>query len=78
MCIIWVGVQKDKVNPKVILKRPQSDNMQAIRDKQLYILEEPLFCRPSPRLLIGLNKIASILHPTIFPPFIEGKDPLID
>lgn len=77
MCIIWVGVQKDKVNPKVILKRPQSDKMQAIQNKQLYILEEPLFCRPSPRLLLGLNKIASILHPTIFPPFIEGKDLLI-
>jgi iron complex transport system substrate-binding protein len=78
MCIIWVGVQKEKVNPKVIVYRPESEKMQAITNQQLYILEEPLFCRPSPRLLLGLNKIASILHPTIFPPFFENRDPLLD
>ncbi|WP_078410084.1 cobalamin-binding protein [Priestia abyssalis] len=73
ICIVWVGVQKEKVNPKVILKRPESEQMAAIKNNQLYILEEPLFCRPSPRLLLGLNKIASILHPSIFPPMIENK-----
>ena len=52
--------------------------MEAIKNNQLYILEEPLFCRPSPRLLLGLNKIASILHPTIYPQFDENKDPLLD
>ncbi|HWO95837.1 MAG TPA: cobalamin-binding protein [Bacillus sp. (in: firmicutes)] len=78
MCIIWVGVQKEKVNPKVILKRSESEQMTAIKNNQLHILEEPLFCRPSPRLLLGLNKIASILHPSIFPPMIESEDPLMD
>ena len=52
--------------------------MEAIKNNQLYILEEPLFCRPSPRLLLGLNKIASILHPTIYPRFNENIDPLLD
>lgn len=78
MCIIWVGVQKEKINPKVILNRPNSKQMEAIKSNQLYILEESLFCRPSPKLLLGLNKIASILHPYIFPPIIENKDPLLD
>ena len=78
ICLIWVGVQKEKVNPKVILKRPEAEQMEAIKNNQLYILEEPLFCRPSPRLLLGLNKIASILHPTIYPKFDENKDPLLD
>jgi iron complex transport system substrate-binding protein len=77
ICIIWVGVHKKKVNPKVILKRPNSMKMAAINNNQMYILEEELFCRPSPRLLIGLNKIASILHPTVFPPFSENRDPLL-
>ncbi|WP_342431322.1 cobalamin-binding protein [Neobacillus sp. FSL H8-0543] len=77
MCIIWVGVQTEKVNPKVILKRPDSMQMEAIKNNQLYILEEELFCRPSPRLLLGLNKIASILHPAIFPPIIKNHDPLL-
>ena len=78
ICVIWVGVQKDKIKPKVILKRPEAEQMEAIKNNQLYILEEPLFCRPSPRLLLGLNKIASILHPTIYPEFDENKDPLLN
>jgi iron complex transport system substrate-binding protein len=78
ICVIWVGVQKEKVNPRVVLKRPGVEQMEAIKNKQLYILDEPLFCRPSPRLLLGLNKIASILHPTIYPRFDENKDPLLD
>lgn len=77
MCIVWVGVQKEKVNPKVILKRPDSEQMNAIKNDCLYILEEPLFCRPSPRLLLGLTKVASILHPNLFPPYKEGIDILL-
>ncbi|RUL50800.1 cobalamin-binding protein [Lysinibacillus antri] len=77
-CVIWVGVQKEKVNPKVILKRPEAEQMQAIQNNHLYILEEPLFCRPSPKLLMGLSKIASILHPQVYPPYNEGFDPLLE
>jgi iron complex transport system substrate-binding protein len=54
------------------------EHIEAIKNNQLYILDEPLFCRPSPRLLLGLFKIASILHPTIYPQFNENKDPLLD
>jgi len=78
ICIVWVGVQRDKVNPKVILKRQGASQMGAIKSNQMYILEEPLFCRPSPRLLLGLCKIAGILHPEIFPPMGEKHDPLMD
>ena len=78
ICVIWVGVHKEKVNPKVILKRPGAEQMKAIKNNHLYILDEPLFCRPSPKLLIGLQKIASILHPTIYPRFNENIDPLLD
>ncbi len=78
ICVIWVGVQKEKVNPKVILKRTEAEQMEAIKNNQLFILEEPLFCRPSPRLLVGLAKIASILHPQIYPPFNEHIDSLLD
>ncbi|WP_277679102.1 cobalamin-binding protein [Gracilibacillus dipsosauri] len=78
ICLVWVGVQKEHVNPKVILKRPGAEQMEAIKNHQVFILDEPLFCRPSPRLLLGLNKIASILHPNIYPPFSENIDPLLE
>lgn len=77
ICLVWVGVQKDKVNPKVVLKRPGATQLKAIQNKQLLILDEPLFCRPSPRLLLGLMKIASLLHPDIYPLFDEQADPLL-
>lgn len=74
--VVWVGVQKEKVNPKVILKRPEWDQMDAIKNQQLYILDEPLFCRPSPRLLLGLAKVASLLHPDIYPTYNEKVNPI--
>ncbi|WP_053365664.1 cobalamin-binding protein [Bacillus sp. FJAT-27245] len=78
ICVVWVGVHKKKVNPKVILKRPGWEEITAIKNNQLYILDEPLYCRPSPLLLNGLAQIAHILHPGIYPPFDEEKDLLMD
>ncbi|MEH7415096.1 cobalamin-binding protein [Neobacillus drentensis] len=78
ICVVWVGVQKNKVNRKVILKRPGWEQMNAIKHNQLYILEEPLYCRPSPRLLNGLAKIAHLLHPDIYPIYHEEDDLLMD
>ncbi|WP_416150545.1 cobalamin-binding protein [Salipaludibacillus sp. HK11] len=74
--VVWVGVHKDKVKRKVIEKRPNWQEMSALKNNDLYILDEPHYCRPSPRLLIGLMKIASILHPTIYPTYSEGFDPM--
>jgi len=76
-CVVWVGVQKGRVNPKVILKRESSREIKAIQHNELYILEEALFCRPSPKLLMGLTKIASILQPQLYPAFNENIDPLL-
>lgn len=76
-CIAWVGVRKDRVNPKVILKRPNAREINAIQNNELYILEEELFCRPSPKLLAGLAKLASILHPGLYPAYHEKEDLLL-
>lgn len=78
MCVVWVGVRQEKVNTKVIHSREKSEEMRAIRNEELHVLEEPLFCRPSPRLLAGLVKVAHILHPSVYPPYPEGKDPLTE
>ncbi|UJW57861.1 cobalamin-binding protein [Bacillus sp. A116_S68] len=76
MAIIWVGVHKEKVNRKVLEKRPDWQSLKASTSNNVYILDEPFFCRPSPRLLIGLMQIANILHPHIYPTFAEGVDPM--
>ncbi|WP_349410846.1 cobalamin-binding protein [Pseudalkalibacillus sp. SCS-8] len=78
ICLVWVGVRTNKVNPSLLDKRREWDEMKAMKTEQVHVLEEPYFCRPSPRLLIGLQKIASIVHPELYPDFKEhGQDPLL-
>ncbi|MFX3623503.1 MAG: cobalamin-binding protein [Ectobacillus sp.] len=76
ICLAWVGVQTNKVNPSILLKRPGWPEMEAVKQNRIHILEEWLYCRPSPRLLLGLKKLAPLLHPDLYPPF-DGIDPLL-
>lgn len=61
--LAWVGVSHAKVNTKVVEKRPGFNQLTDLQKSQLYIMEEELYCRPSPRLLEGAFKLATILHP---------------
>ncbi|PSL44469.1 iron complex transport system substrate-binding protein [Salsuginibacillus halophilus] len=75
ICLAWVGVETKRVQPKVVTKRENAEKAKAVTNNRIHILEEPLYCRPSPRLLLGLKKLAALLHPETFPPNDE-KDPL--
>lgn len=77
LCLAWVGVDFDKVKPELVYKRDGAEKLTALQTKQLFILEESLYCRPSPRLLIGLKKLAPLLHPDKFPAY-DGIDPLLN
>ena len=61
LCIAWVGVRKSKVQRSAIMKRPDFKKLN-ISDEQIFILEEELYCRPSPRLLEGLEKLDKLLR----------------
>ncbi len=77
ICLVWVGVQTKKINKSIVKKRPGWEELEAVKLNQIYVLEEALYCRPSPRLLLGLKKLASLLHPHIFPAY-DGLDPLLN
>ncbi|AOH56938.1 cobalamin-binding protein [Peribacillus muralis] len=66
ICLAWVGVPLRKVNPGLVKKRKGWSDMKAVRTHNIHIMEEPLFCRPSPRLLDGLSKLAKTLHPQAY------------
>lgn len=66
ICLAWVGVRRKKVNPNILYKRPGWMNMDAIKRNNVHVLEEELYCRPSPRLLEGAIKLAKILHPEYY------------
>lgn len=61
VCMVWVGVKEEKMNPDLVRKRPGWSEMKAVQEDRIHVLEESLFCRPSPRLLEGLKKLTSVL-----------------
>ncbi|MFD3449650.1 cobalamin-binding protein [Microbacteriaceae bacterium 4G12] len=77
ICLAWVGVQTSKVNPTIVLKRLGWKGINAVKRNNIHVLEEWLYCRPSPRLLLGLKKLAPLIHPDVFPHF-DGDDPLLE
>lgn len=75
ICLVWVGVETKKMNRDMVRNRPSWEQLTAIQKNRILILEEWLFCRPSPRLLKGCLKLGKILHPHLYqslsllPPF---------
>ncbi len=66
ICLAWVGVPIHKIKKQVVFKRNGWDKIMAVNNGNIFIMEEPLFCRPSPRLLEGLKQLANLLHPEQF------------
>lgn len=62
ICMVWVGVKEEKMNPDLVRKRPGWDEMKAIKDNTIHVLPESLFCRPSPRLLEGLQTLVDTIY----------------
>ncbi|MFD2443084.1 cobalamin-binding protein [Bacillus sp. CGMCC 1.16607] len=62
ICLAWVGVRKEKVQKSNVKKRVGFDQLENISEDRILILEEELYCRPSPRLLDGLEKLVDLIH----------------
>lgn len=62
ICVAWVGVRRQKVKKERITGRPGWSDLDAVKNDRILILEEELFCRPSPRLLDGLEKLYGLIH----------------
>jgi iron complex transport system substrate-binding protein len=42
------------------------DQLTAVINDQVFVVDAELFDRPTPRLVDGLEKIAAIIHPELF------------
>jgi iron complex transport system substrate-binding protein len=71
--MVWVGVKTDKMNPSHIKKREGWDLLNAHRT-EIVKLEESLFCRPSPRLIFGLKRLAALIHPDEYSAFLPEQE----
>ncbi|KZE67706.1 cobalamin-binding protein [Fictibacillus phosphorivorans] len=71
--MVWVGVKTDKMQPSHIKKRDGWEVLE-VHKTEIVKLEEDLFCRPSPRLIFGLKRLAALIHPNEFPPFLPKEE----
>lgn len=62
---VWTGIPQRKVRLERIVSRPAWGNLPAVQSGRVYALSEGLFCRPSPRLVDGLEQLLNILHPDL-------------
>lgn len=64
--LAWVGVRPEKVKPELVLKRPGWSELNSVKEGRLHMMEEELYCRPSPRLLEGALNLGKLIHPELF------------
>ncbi|TNJ64200.1 cobalamin-binding protein [Paenibacillus hemerocallicola] len=67
--LAWVGVREQLVKPESIRTRPGSERLRAVAEDRVRVMEESLYCRPSPLLVAGLRKLGHMLHPDVYPPY---------
>ncbi|MCL6516569.1 cobalamin-binding protein [Alicyclobacillus sp.] len=60
---VWTGVPQHRVPLPKLLNRPGWEQVPAIREGRVLVLSEGLYCRPSPRIIDGLEQLFAILHP---------------
>ncbi|MET3292553.1 UNVERIFIED_CONTAM: iron complex transport system substrate-binding protein [Brevibacillus sp. OAP136] len=63
ICIVWCGIELKRIKREMITDRPEWQTMRAITSGNVHLLEEGLFCRPSPRILDGLEQLIGLIHP---------------
>ncbi len=63
ICVVWCGIELKRIKPTMITERSEWADVSAIRQQQVHLLEEGLYCRPSPRILDGIEQLIRLIHP---------------
>ena len=53
--------------PKMVARRPGWNRLRAVRRGAIYPIETEMVSRPGPRIVEGLELLARLLHPDLFP-----------
>ncbi|OYD07184.1 cobalamin-binding protein [Paludifilum halophilum] len=66
--VAWTGVPIHRVKKKLLTNRPDWNGLPFAREERIHILEEGWYCRPSQRILTGIEYLAHLLYPDVFQP----------
>ena len=64
--ILSICGMSDKAPKEWIAKRSGWENLSAVRNNRIFVMDDSYLNRPGPRLMQGLEMLANILHPEIF------------
>ncbi len=64
--IIVTSMARQKVFERVMEKWGQWEDLPAVANDRIYLVNSDLVDRPSPRLVKGLEKMARLIHPELF------------
>jgi len=71
---VYVAVKGAQSDPGAIAERPGYDQMTAVTNGAVYVIDDNLVTRPGPRLVLGLQQLAQMIHPEVFgTPSPEGS-----
>lgn len=60
------GPMNPGITPEAIKRRPGFDKIKAVRDGQVYIVDEKLVSSPTFRLAEGVEQLAKLIYPEVF------------
>jgi iron complex transport system substrate-binding protein len=63
---VYLATKGSMSNPSDITGRPGYENLRAVRDDRVFLLDDNLVSRPGPRIVEGIRQIAEALHPDVF------------
>ena len=63
--MILTTMSKQKVFENVIREWRQWEDLPAVRDNRIHMVDSDLYDRPSPRLIDGLEELAVLIHPQL-------------
>lgn len=55
------------VSPEAVKERPGWGGLSAVKNEKIYPIDVDLVSRPGPRIVDGLEEMAKIIHPELFP-----------
>ncbi len=63
---IYLAASGSMSDPGEIKGRSGFENLKAVKEGKVFVIEEHLVNRPGPRIVMGLRKIAEVIHPELF------------
>ncbi len=65
--LILLGTANYGETPEKVRQRPGWNRLRAVREGRIYPIDADLISRPGPRIVEGLEAMARIIHPELFP-----------